>query len=91
LFQHRQHCISFPSEDLLNCKRITKGHPTAGELERSRGQHDGNILHQQPSRLIVGYPGYTKRTTNGGTFMPQDSGVQDRLNDVFFINPDTAG
>ena len=39
---------------------------------------------------VVGYPGYIGKTTNGGSFVQETTGVTDRLNAVYFIDANTG-
>ena len=86
--------VSFPS--------VNTGYSTSNGLTRkttngginwstlSGGNLSGIYFINDLTGWVVGYPGYIGRTTNGGTFVSQSTGVTDRLNDVFFINENTG-
>jgi photosystem II stability/assembly factor-like uncharacterized protein len=54
------------------------------------GNLSGILFINDNTGWVVGYPGYIGKTTNGGSFTAQPTGVVDRLNDVFFINDNTG-
>jgi photosystem II stability/assembly factor-like uncharacterized protein len=56
----------------------------------SGGNLSGIFFINDNTGWVVGYPGYIGKTTNGGSFTAQPTGVVDRLNDVFFINDNTG-
>jgi photosystem II stability/assembly factor-like uncharacterized protein len=82
--------VNFPSNNI--------GYSTANGITRkttnggfnwsslSGGNLTGIFFINDLTGWVVGYPGYIGKTTNGGTFVQQPTGIVDRLNDVFFIN-----
>ncbi|MCU0372078.1 MAG: T9SS type A sorting domain-containing protein [Ignavibacteria bacterium] len=86
--------VSFPS--------INTGYSTANGITKkttnggfnwsslSGGNLTGIFFLNNTTGWVVGYPGYIGKTTNGGTFTAQPTGVSDRLNDVYFINENTG-
>ena len=69
-------------------KKTTNGGYNWSNL--SGGNLTGIFFVNALTGWVVGYPGYIGKTTTGGTFTQQATGVTDRLNDVFFINENTG-
>ena len=86
--------VSFPGKDTgySTANGITKKTITGGVnwSTVSGGNLSGIFFLNNLTGWVVGYPGYIGKTTTGGTFTQQPSGVSDRLNDVFFINENTG-
>ena len=86
--------VCFPSENT--------GYSTANGITRkttnggfnwsilSGGNLTGIFFTNDLTGWVVGYPGYIGKTTNGGSFIQQTTGVSDRLNDVYFIDSNTG-
>src|SRR5260221_3387064 len=86
--------VSFPS--------VNTGYSTANGITKkttnggvnwstlSGGNLTGIFFINDNTGWVVGYPGYIGRTTTGGSFVSQPTGVVDRLNDVFFIDNNTG-
>lgn len=86
--------VSFPSPNIgySTANGITKKTTNGGFnwSSLSGGNLTGIFFINDLTGWIVGYPGYIGKTTNGGSFVQQATGVSDRLNDVFFINDITG-
>ena len=94
--------ISNQGNEAVSFSSVNIGYSTANGITKkttnggynwstlSGGNLSGIFFLNDLTGWVVGYPGYIGRTTNGGTFTQQTSGVSDRLNDVFFINENTG-
>jgi photosystem II stability/assembly factor-like uncharacterized protein len=86
--------VSFPSSSVgySTANGITKKTTNGGVnwSSLSGGNLTGIFFINDLTGWVVGYPGYIGKTTNGGSFTQQTTGVVDRLNDVFFINLNTG-
>jgi len=86
--------VSFPSETTgFSTANGTTKKTTNGGVNWSTvsgGNMTGIFFLNNLTGWVVGYPGYIGKTTIGGTFTQQPTGVVDRLNDVFFINDNTG-
>lgn len=82
--------VSFPSVNIgySTANGITKKTTNGGInwSTLSGGNLTGIFFLNDLTGWVVGYPGYIAKTTNGGSFTQQTTGVTDRLNDVFFLN-----
>jgi len=86
--------VNFPSNDTgySTANGITKKTINGGVnwSTLSGGNLTGIYFINNLTGWVVGYPGYIGKTTTGGSFVQQTTGVSDRLNDVFFINDNTG-
>ena len=86
--------VSFPSINIgySTANGITKKTTNGGInwSTLSGGNLTGIFFVNDLTGWVVGYPGYIGKTTNGGSFTQQTTGVTDRLNDVFFLNANTG-
>jgi photosystem II stability/assembly factor-like uncharacterized protein len=86
--------VNFPSNSIgySTANGITKKTTNGGVnwSSLSGGNLTGIFFINDLTGWVVGYPGYIGKTTNGGSFTQQPTGVVDRLNDVFFINDNTG-
>lgn len=86
--------VSFPSNSTgySTSNGITKKTTNGGYnwSSLSGGNLSGIFFINNTTGWVVGYPGYIGKTTNGGSFTQQPTGVSDRLNDVYFINESTG-
>jgi photosystem II stability/assembly factor-like uncharacterized protein len=86
--------VNFPSNDTgySTANGITKKTINGGLnwTTLSGGNLTGIYFINNLTGWVVGYPGYIGKTTTGGSFVQQTTGVSDRLNDVYFINDNTG-
>ena len=86
--------VSFPSVNTgySTANGITKKTTNGGVnwTTLSGGNLTGIFFINDLTGWVVGYPGFIGRTTTGGSFVQQPTGVVDRLNDVFFIDNNTG-
>lgn len=86
--------VSFPSNNTgySTANGITKKTTNGGFnwSTVSGGNLTGIFFINDLTGWVVGYPGYIGKTTTGGAFTQQPTGIVDRLNDVFFINDNTG-
>lgn len=86
--------VNFPSNNTgySTANGITKKSTNGGVnwSTLSGGNLTGIFFINDNTGWVVGYPGYIGKTTNGGSFTQQPTGVVDRLNDVYFINDNTG-
>ncbi len=94
--------ISNQGNEAVSFGSINTGYSTANGITKkttnggfnwsslSGGNLTGIFFLNENTGWVVGYPGYIGRTTNGGSFVSQPTGIVDRLNDVFFINDNTG-
>ena len=90
--------ISNQGNEAVSFSSINTGYSTANGITKkttnggynwttlSGGNLTGIFFVNDLTGWVVGYPGYIGKTTNGGSFTQQTTGVSDRLNDVFFLN-----
>lgn len=94
--------VSTQGNEAVSFSSVSTGYSTSNGTTRkttnggvnwsfvSGGNLSGIFFINDHTGWVVGYPGYIGKTTNGGTFIAQPTGVVDRLNDVFFINDNTG-
>ncbi len=94
--------VSTQGNEAVSFSSVNTGYSTTNGITRkttnggfnwsslSGGNLSGIFFINDNTGWVVGYPGYIGKTTNGGSFTAQPTGVVDRLNDVFFMNDNTG-